>query len=878
MRWEFVGRDAEIRVLTELITSTAPCARGAVLAGKSGVGKTALAVECLRQVEGPSFATFHVSASRAAAFMPLGAVASLLPVSQYLGNAITPAQMLSAAAAELVRRAGDRRLVLLVDDAHLLDDATATLIHQLAASGSAFVLGTVRSTASAPGPVVSLWKDGLVERIEVVGLDEESIAELVTTVLGGQVDQAVPARLAERCQGNILFLRELLLGAIADHNLVQDSGIWFLARPLTPSDRLVELVELRLEGLSPQERTLLELLSWGEPLEITELSALTGISDIEQLERQGFVSSRIEGDRLEVRMAHPVYGDVVRARTPAIRVPSITTRLADTVEAQGSCHPRDILRVATWRLHGGGGPAELMLAAATAAQRDYNFILAEALAQRALAAGAGFDAAILLAELATQQGRTADGHDQLLRLAAKTTTDAQRGRVTIARLNNEAFYGGLIDEGLRIVKEADVAIDDPLWLDWVHSMRAGLVLAKWGPRQAIESVEPLLHRANGRPLAWTCQVASPAHARFGLLLEALSISERGYTTAESAAGPSDWFPWTHLFFRSQAFAWWGRLDEADQLARDQYNQALHDGSVEKQAWFAFALTTEAADRGNVCDAVKFGKEAVALFHNLTRPLMEYVSLTALASALALNGQAEEAQQTLAALDALGLPRLYLAGIDLELARAWTAAAANDLPQACKFLEEAVSVGQRIGDRVGAVNALHMLGRLGYSKDVGDRMQDLAKHVEGPLAAARINHTTALAEDDPNGLDAVSATFRGMGAYLLAAEAASDAAIAWRRRGKDRKAAASEFQAAASTINCAGLSPLALRGTTIRGLLTRAEQEAALLAAAGRSNKAIADQLYLSVRTVEGRLQRVYEKLGISSREQLASAVGAARSQ
>ena len=46
----------------------------------------------------------------------------------------------------------------------------------------------------------------------------------------------------------------------------------------------------------------------------------------------------------------------------------------------------------------------------------------------------------------------------------------------------------------------------------------------------------------------------------------------------------------------------------------------------------------------------------------------------------------------------------------------------------------------------------------------------------------------------------------------------------------------------------------------------------MLAAAGRSNKQIATELVLSVRSVENRLQRVYEKLGISTRAALAQSL------
>jgi DNA-binding CsgD family transcriptional regulator len=59
-------------------------------------------------------------------------------------------------------------------------------------------------------------------------------------------------------------------------------------------------------------------------------------------------------------------------------------------------------------------------------------------------------------------------------------------------------------------------------------------------------------------------------------------------------------------------------------------------------------------------------------------------------------------------------------------------------------------------------------------------------------------------------------------------------------------------------------------------LTAREREVALLAARGRSSREIADTLYLSTRTVETHLARVYRKLGISTRSGLAAALGTSR--
>ena len=55
-------------------------------------------------------------------------------------------------------------------------------------------------------------------------------------------------------------------------------------------------------------------------------------------------------------------------------------------------------------------------------------------------------------------------------------------------------------------------------------------------------------------------------------------------------------------------------------------------------------------------------------------------------------------------------------------------------------------------------------------------------------------------------------------------------------------------------------------------LTDREREIAVLAAAGQSSRAIADRLYLSVRTIDNHLGRIYDKLGVSNRAELAAAL------
>jgi len=873
--WPLVGRTGELWRLHELLTDLQH--RGVIIAGPSGVGKTRLAHEVLNRAEERGLATLRVTATRTAAALPLGALAALLPAAHHgeTGGVDDRADLLRRSAAALMDRAGGQRLVLLVDDVQFLDDISAMLIQQLATANAAFLLATLRTGEAVPEPIVALWKDGVADRLELDGLDVVAVEELLETVLGGPVDRATVAQLAVRCQGNVLFLRELVLGARHDGTLHDAGGIWRLVGPARPSSRLVELVECRLGRLEPEERRLLELIAYGEPLGPAELHALTDPAVLQGLERKGLLVSRTEGHRVQARLAHPVYGDVVRTWVSPLRLPEIAGALAQAVEATGARRREDTLRVATWRLESGGARADLMLAAATTARWRYDFALAERLATAALEAGAGFEAGLLAAQLACLQGRPDEARQRLSRLAAQATDDAQRGIVGISQLDTVAIYLGRTDEGLRLAQEMETAISDPVWRDEITARRAVLSLGLRGPRAAAELAEPVVERANGRALVLACAVGSWSFGRLGRIEAALTTADRGYDHHRTLSVPTDWYPWIHLFERCEGLACAGRFLEAEELAQAEYNRALAEGSGEAQAFFSWHLANVVGERGHVVTAARHAREAVALYGELGRPQFVRECLTALTMALALARQPAQAEQALAELDALRLPPTLYRAVDLPRARAWLAIARGDVPAACALLEEAAALGERIGDLVGTAAVLHGLARLGRGQSVSARLDTLAAVTEGTLTAARAAHVRALVAGDPELLQEAARDFECMGADLLAAEAATDAVLAWRRAGDGRNAADAERLARALAERCEGASTPALRAISVRAHLTPAERQVALLAVAGRSNKEIAAQLFLSQRTVANHLQHVYKKLGIRSRQQMVDALDAA---
>jgi len=138
------------------------------------------------------------------------------------------------------------------------------------------------------------------------------------------------------------------------------------------------------------------------------------------------------------------------------------------------------------------------------------------------------------------------------------------------------------------------------------------------------------------------------------------------------------------------------------------------------------------------------------------------------------------------------------------------------------------------------------------------LADLAAQVDGELVAARAAYAGAVATRDGQALHEVSEAFEGLGALLYAAEASVEAAAASRRGGRPRDAAADEHRAAQLLSHCEGAAAPPVRTITAQSRLARGEFDAAVQAAAGRSNKQIAADSRISVRTVESHLQRVYE--------------------
>ncbi len=415
--WPLLGRDAELAGIARA-RADAACA-GVVVRAAAGIGKSRLVREACAAAARDGAPVDWIQATRSAATVSLGALAGVIPEEVRTDDAL---ELMRRSSDVLRARANGGRIVLGLDDAQLLDPVSAALILHLTVTGTAFVVATVRSAEPCPDAIVSLWKDAGARRLELMRLSDHAVGRLVEAALGGPVEQGTLRWLVERSGGNALYLRELVLGAISSGTFANTGDLWRLSGTPPVTRSLMELVTGRLDALSDTERAPLEALALAEPLSVNELAALGDIDAVAAVETAGLLA--VEPDGSAVRLAHPLYGDVVRSRLPLLRGRQLRGRVADVIRRREPLSGADSLRVARLLLDAGTEiPAELRVPAARAANLAGDPDLGATLAASALQDGAGLPAALLLSRAHTVRRRFAEAEEVLAAVASATGPD-----------------------------------------------------------------------------------------------------------------------------------------------------------------------------------------------------------------------------------------------------------------------------------------------------------------------------------------------------------------------------------------------------------------------------------------------------------------------
>jgi DNA-binding CsgD family transcriptional regulator len=185
--------------------------------------------------------------------------------------------------------------------------------------------------------------------------------------------------------------------------------------------------------------------------------------------------------------------------------------------------------------------------------------------------------------------------------------------------------------------------------------------------------------------------------------------------------------------------------------------------------------------------------------------------------------------------------------------------------ACQAADQAADAGQL------AYQVLALQTAVGFGdRGVADTLATLALKLDGPRAGLAARFAAALEAGDGTELATVSDEFERMGDGVAAIDAAAHAAIAYRRQDLRGSALGCSTRAEALAEQCGGVSTPALRQAAERLPMTDREREIVMLIGQGLSNRAVADQLTLSVRTVEDHIYKAMTKTGAASRHELAA--------
>jgi DNA-binding CsgD family transcriptional regulator len=772
---------------------------------------------------------------------------------------------------------GDTRVLVAVDDAHLLDDGSAALVLHLATDTPASVAVTVRAGVPCPDAVESLWKEGVAERIDLQPLSEPETAELVERVLGA-VDRSTQRRLFALTQGTPLYLREVVRAGLDQRVLVRDDGMWRWRGRLAGSDRLVALIRDHMAQAADDERRVVEMVALGEPIPLAVIDQLGATRAVIAAEGHGFVVVEDADSPPVVRLAHPLYGEVLRPTVPTLAGQQYHRDLVAAAVAVGLQEP-DPLRVASWWLGGGAstGDPHLLLTAAARAVALGEWNLADRLAQAATASGAGPRATLVRAGALVALGRLEEADALLSELCSGDVDDETMADAVSVQASLLMWRRGRNAQARQLLVQAAGRLSGQ-----AHSRVVGyasqLALQDGDPDEAVRlAIDGVRSAGSNTELRARALVAQALALGFqGRPTEALAVSEEALpyvrfgfdADAQPGKVPAHVLPPYCIALVVQ-----GRFGEAGVAAESELARLTHDDPPILRANAAALTAWVSLRQGRLDRACRAARASLDLAHEGDAyPTNVWVAAILATAAAQMDDPAagDDLER-----EAASAPIAPLVRIEADLAGAWLAASRGELSAGRALAERAACDAATYGVTAYEMFALGDLVRLGGPEQAIPRLAELALAIKGDYASVVFAYAQALVAHDAKALDEVSTRFESMGTLLLAAEAAAAAAGAHLRAGNRGSQLASLARARTLATRCDGARTPALRdihAPTVLATLTDREREVLELAARGLANREIASRLYVSIRTVNTHLCHAYAKLGLSDREQLAPLV------
>jgi DNA-binding CsgD family transcriptional regulator len=907
---DVIGRAAEFREITAFLADTAGPAQALVLAGEPGIGKTTLWLAAVEQARQSGRRVLSCRPSAAEAQLSYACLADLLadvgdevlrslPLPQRRAVDVVLLRAPAGAAAADYRATGaallsvlnqlaqESPVLLAIDDLQWVDSSSAQVVafalRRLKTRVS--VLGALRSSGGGDRAQVAALPDAERTRWLPVGrLSLGALHQMLRERAGRSFPRPVLARIEQISGGNPFYALELARSSRPER--AADLA------PLLPGT-LAQLVQARVDGLPPEvQRALLAAAALAEPtVKLVELalqaSPAAALGLLEVAEQGGVIT--FDGDR--IRFTHPLLtAGVYSAAAPGDRR-GMHRRLAE-IAADPEQRARHIAQAA------------VHLDAASVAALDEG-------AARARARGAPAAAAELL-ELAVQLGGDTAG--RRIRLA-QHHFDA--GRPARARTLLEETVAGMAPgpsraDALRLL--AMVRLHDDSYRESAAYLEQAL--AEAGPD--LRLVVPILNQllfvlvnlgripdaaaltdravADAEQLGHRGQLAIALAA--SVIVRFLSGQGVDQPMLQRALDLEDPDLPSPVMLRpalisSLVLGWTGQLDQAREGLTAIRRRCLERGEESDLMFAAFQAAIAECWSGNFAGARLIAEDTMQRAQQLGTDFPLAIALAIAASVAAYAGQPDEARR--AAHEALAIfergsclavtvwPAVTLGFLEVSLAdyqaaaailgpfAAAAAAMGYGEPTAAPFAADAaealIGVG-RLDEAATVVDQLESNGRRldrAWALALGARCRSLLLAATGDLAAAAATAERALGEHER-----LPMPFERARTLLVLGQI--------QRRRRQKRAAAATLAQAAQVFGELGTPLWAARaqaelarvtaGATGGAGLTPAERRVAELAATGLTNREVAGALFISPKTVEANLARVYHKLGIRSRAEL----------
>ncbi|WP_312180589.1 LuxR C-terminal-related transcriptional regulator [Arthrobacter sp.] len=868
-----------------------PGLRGVVLLAPEGMGKSALAEEVLSRLDG-IVTVYRIHGSPVLSRIPYGAL------TPFLDPALAEDLESPLVVLRNIRRyfrvraeAGHPQALLMVDDAHHLDEASSHILVQLAMSGELRLMVLSRSRGVHMQELLSLARDGLMSRVDLQPLSLEAVHELCLQELGGPVLTASSAVLAQVSGGNPLYVKALIAGAQRRGELLRRNESWYLrALPGGLEPTAQDLAKRLLAGRTPLERTVLETVALAGALSRSVLAALADQGAVQALIDDGYLEPVTDFPE-QLRMAQSLHADAVRSLVPPMRSIEIRQNLlGDGGAAEGIAQTPHHL---AWALDCGDVPQDSALvqgARVANAVGDAELALRLALAVRpgVLSARARVEAAAAQLGLGNLSEAWAGVED-----AVSTAPDT--GTLDLAVLTTAQLAAGSEQAGDRIrtligawaVRDAELTggqsggtgraawmaagksvlalwarVSDGDLLTVGESVAAAVSLLEAESLQAMEAESSVLHEFKALGFAAACEVRTAA----GAGQEAVRAAHEAQNELLQEPLARSSVRGSVFLRRGLALLHCGRFEKLSQLLAGELQSNPH-------YLLAFGGTIGVLEgaleihQGRFREGLRRLRPAIeALRAHDPERLLPYALAMAgyVAAVVDDTGPATRFAGELRGVAYSSPPALALT------ARAFAAAAlapqGSEEPPPSKVRELAAEA-RGLGQYAAEKDILELAMAIGDLKQAR-RLVDLTDSFEGGEAAALHAYAAAVAADNPERMVAAADEAVRRRKFLVAVECIGHAIRYYGAHNNLRRQRALIQQLRRRRDELAGVTVSYLSPSVHQVRLTKREHEIVKLLLDGASTKDIATRFTLSQRTVEGHVYRIYVKLGISRRTEL----------